>query len=67
MTDEKPDDVEAKVTVMKQSDMLACPHVIMMPEHYRADGSCKCNDPDEQARMIREWGYTKEDFDGSTN
>jgi hypothetical protein len=30
--------------------------------HYRADGSCKCDDPVEQARMIREWGYSESDF-----
>jgi len=33
-----------------------------MPEHYRDDGSCKCDDPEEQAMMIREWGYHKHHF-----
>lgn len=47
---------------MKQSDITACPHVIFDPTHYRADGSCKCNDPQEQERMIREWDYTPADF-----
>ncbi|KKM18179.1 hypothetical protein LCGC14_1668320 [marine sediment metagenome] len=50
------------VREIKQSDIAACPHVIMMPGHYRTDGSCKCDDPDEQAMMIREWGYNKSDF-----
>ena len=50
------------VREIKQSDIAACPHVIMMPKHYRADGSCKCDDPTEQAMMIREWGYRKSDF-----
>ena len=44
-------------------DMLkSCPFVIFDPTHYRADGTCKCNDPVEQERMIREWGYSQEDF-----
>ena len=25
------------------------------PQHYRADNTCKCNDPDEI--VMREWGY----------
>jgi len=40
----------------------ACPHVIFDVSHYRANGTCKCDDPDEQARMIREWGYSASDF-----
>lgn len=31
-----------------------CPHVIFSPEHYRADGRCRCDDPHH--RMDR-WGY----------
>ena len=57
-----PDGTETTVREIKQSDMLACPHCIIVAEHYRADGSCKCDDPVEQARMIREWGYTAADF-----
>jgi hypothetical protein len=40
---------------IRQADIRACPHVIMMPEHYRDDGSCRCNDP-EHTEMA-EWGY----------
>ena len=47
---------------IKPSAIKACPYVIMVAEHYRADGSCKCDDPQEQAMMIREWGYTEADF-----
>lgn len=32
-----------------------CPHLIFVGEHYRADGSCKCNDQNET--VMREWGY----------
>lgn len=33
-----------------------CPHYIMAPEHYRPDGTCKCDDPDDP--HMAEWGYT---------
>ncbi len=47
---------------IRQSDIGRCPHIIMVQEHYRSDGSCKCDDPEEQAMMIREWGYSAADF-----
>ncbi len=56
------DGVLSNVRLLKQSDIGKCPHLIFVPEHYRDDGSCKCNDPEEQARMIREWGYSAEHF-----
>lgn len=40
---------------MKQSDILRCPHCIIVPEHYREDGTCYCNDP--TATIMLEWGY----------
>jgi hypothetical protein len=46
---------ETNIRTLKQSDISRCPHVIFLPDHYRDDGSCKCNDPDETA--MREWGY----------
>lgn len=50
------------VREIRQADLLACPHVILEPSHYYPDGRCKCGDPTEQARMIREWGYSEDDF-----
>ena len=32
------------VYTMKQTDVHNCPHYIMMPNHYRDDGTCKCNE-----------------------
>jgi hypothetical protein len=49
----------AKVRILKQSDIGKCPHVIFMPDHYREDGSCKCNDPDD--KEMAEWGYVWSD------
>ena len=57
-----PDGSLTNARLIKQSDISRCPHVIMVPSHYRDDGSCKCDDPEEQAMMIREWGYSEEDF-----
>jgi hypothetical protein len=54
--------VEGEVRLIKQSDIQKCPWSIMVPEHYREDGSCKCNDPEHRAMMIREWGYSEGDF-----
>lgn len=45
----------SEVRVMRQSDFLRCPHTIMLPEHYRADGTCKCDDENEN---MAAWGYT---------
>lgn len=47
---------------MKQSTIQGCPFYIFDPAHYRADGSCKCNDPHEQERLIREYDYSPSDF-----
>lgn len=62
--------VESKVRVIAQRDLLKCPHVILMADHYRADGSCRCDD--ESHSEMAEWGYvwqdgqwqSKEDDDG---
>jgi len=52
------------VTVLKQSDLRKCPFFILVPEHYRGDGdgSCKCDDPTHQAKMVAEWGYDLSDI-----
>jgi hypothetical protein len=51
--------VETDVREIAQSDLLACPHTILMAEHYRPDGSCRCNDPEHT--IMREWGYRWKD------
>ena len=42
--------------------IVKCPFFIMVPEHYREDGTCKCDDPEHRRMMIREWGYAVDDF-----
>jgi hypothetical protein len=50
-----PDGREIDVRELSYRQIAKCPHLIFDPDHYRADGSCKCNDPHET--IIREWGY----------
>jgi hypothetical protein len=50
------------VTTMKHGDLRKCPFVIFVPEHYREDGSCKCDDPTHQSKMVAEWGYDLADI-----
>jgi len=57
-----PDGTVTNVRLIRQSDIGKCPFVIMVPEHYREDGSCKCNDPEHRKMMIKEWGYSKGSF-----
>ena len=50
-----------KVVFINHLDIHKCPHVIMVPEHYNNDGSCRCNDEDHQD--MKEWGY---EWDGES-
>ena len=52
--------VETNVRTIKQSDMLACPHCIMVPEHYHLDGRCRCGDPTHTE--MEKWGYKWDGF-----
>lgn len=46
---------ETNIRELNYLTINKCPHKIMWPEHYRPDGTCKCNDPKE--KVMREWGY----------
>jgi hypothetical protein len=49
------DGSETKVYRLKQSDMRRCRFAILLPSHYRDDGTCRCNDAEH--REMKEWGY----------
>lgn len=51
-----------KSWVIQMADIRKCPAFIMVPEHYREDGSCRCNDPDHTE--MSEWGYIWNDLEG---
>lgn len=38
-----PDGSVTRVREIRQSDIAACPHFILVAEHYREDGSCRCD------------------------
>ena len=57
-----PDGTLTNERTTRQASLAACPFMIFDPSHYRADESCKCNDPSEQAKMLAEWGYKPSDF-----
>ena len=57
-----PDGTETHRREIAQISIQSCPHAILVAENYRDNGICKCGDKDEQVMMIREWGYSKEDF-----
>lgn len=54
----------SNVRYLDQAKINGCPFYIMVAEHYRADGSCKCDDAEHRAMMIREWDYEPSQFDG---
>lgn len=43
------------VRTISRESMLACPHFIMVADHYREDETCRCDDPTHK-EMI-EWEY----------
>lgn len=38
------DVARASTRTFRLSDLQACPHLILAPEHYRDDGSCRCDE-----------------------
>jgi len=50
-----PDGKYTHVRNLDRDTILACPHFIMLPEHYRSDGSCRCNDSEHTE--MEDWGY----------
>jgi hypothetical protein len=50
---------DGKITEGAEFDPTKCPHFIMVEEHYRQDGSCRCNDPSHVE--MSEWEYTWKD------
>ncbi len=55
-SDMAPDGQVTRSRTISRSAILECPHVIMVADHYRADNTCRCDDP-LHFEMI-DWGYT---------
>ena len=54
---ETPEDL--KTAKFVEIDPQKCPHFIFVGDHYRADGSCKCDNPNET--IMASWGYVWSD------
>lgn len=50
-----PDGTVSDTRQIPRAAMLACPRFIIVPEHYRADDTCRCNDPTHQEMV--DWGH----------
>lgn len=46
---------DGEIKIMKQADFAACPHCIMVMEHYLPSGQCRCTDSGHIE--MGEWGY----------
>ena len=57
-----PDGSLANVRLLRKSDVERCPFYILLADHYRDDGSCKCNDAVYRKTVMRRWGYRRADF-----
>ena len=55
LCDEYGKPFETEVCDIEQAYLLACPHCILMADHYRVDKSCRCDDPTHT--LMAEWGY----------
>lgn len=53
---------DSPVVTLRQKQILTCPFAIIVPAHWRPDGTCRCNDPEHRMMMVQEWGYRKSDF-----
>lgn len=51
----QPDGTVTHVRTITREQILACPHTIIVAEHYRRNGVCRCNDPYHS--MMKTWGY----------
>ena len=58
------DGSESNIRYISLADIQRCRFSIIVPEHYRDDGSCKCNDAEHRKMMIRDWEYSRKDFRG---
>ena len=47
---------------VRQMNPHSCPFTILVAEHYREDGTCRCDDLTHRTFMCNEWGYEPKDF-----
>lgn len=47
------------VRFISSDAIRSCPWCILMPQHYRSDDTCRCDDPEHTD--MAEWGYVWDD------
>lgn len=52
----------SRVREIKQSDIGQCKFTVLVLDHYRDNGSCKCSNKKYREMMIKEWGYKTYQF-----
>ena len=50
-----PDGTVTDEREITKEDVRRCPFFILVPEHYREDGTCRCDDPTHVE--MRDWEY----------
>lgn len=56
--------VESSVRELSLEALRRCRWSLFDPEHYREDGTCKCDSQEERDRLCREYDYAPSDFEG---
>jgi len=51
-----PDGTVSDERQIERTAIAACAHCILDPEHYRSNGTCRCDDAGHT--VMREWGYS---------
>ena len=59
-----PDGTLSNQRTLSHDSIGRCRFSIMVADHYRDDGTCKCDDRDHRAMMVREWEYPEDAFEG---
>lgn len=54
--------VEPIVRVLSAAAIRGCEFFILDPDHYREEGTCRCDDPDHEE--MDSWGYVWSDEKG---
>jgi hypothetical protein len=50
--------------LIKQAQIIKCPRFILVADHYKANGTCLCFDPDAKARVLAERQIRRVKYEG---
>ena len=55
-----PPRMRPRVRFISSESIRNCPWCILMPDHYREDGTCRCDDPDHKEMAAWEYVWSEE-------